>query len=157
MKYFVAILLSSFLLVSCHHFKEPELKGIDKVNIGKIGFSETKVVLHMKYFNPNHFSAKLKEAEGDAWMDSLYLGHFRVDSTVFVPAKSDFIVPVNLGIDMKYLIKHSLSVFVNEEANIKITGTARAGRNGFYKTFPLKYNGKQNLAKLFGQPFESND
>jgi LEA14-like dessication related protein len=149
MKHFLTILLLGIVLASCHHFKEPELKGIENVSIGKLGWGESTIRMQIKYFNPNHFNATLKQAEGEAWMDSSYLGHFKVDTLVHVPANSDFIIPVKLVVDMKYLLQHSLSALANSEVNIKVTGTARAGRNGFYKTFPVRYEGKQDLAKLF--------
>lgn len=154
MKQLLTAFFLVFILASCHDIKEPELKGIDKVKMGKLGLGQSTVVLHMKYFNPNHFKAKLKQAEGDAWIDSTYLGHFRVDSSITVPASSDFIVPVKLGVDMKFLLKNAISLFNSEEAFVRVSGTAKAGRKGFYKTFPLKYAGHQNLARLFQETGE---
>jgi LEA14-like dessication related protein len=149
MKLFIAALALTILLASCGNLLDPELKGIEDVKLNRLALGESVVVLHMRCYNPNPFNAKLKQAEGDAWMDSTFLGHFRVDTTVHVPANSEFLVPVNLAINMKDMLQYSLSAFMNEEVTVRITGTARAGRNGFYRNFPLKYEGKQNLAKLF--------
>jgi LEA14-like dessication related protein len=151
MKQIQAGILLVIVLVSCKDIKDPELIGIDNVKMGKLGIAGSSVTLNIKYFNPNPFNAKLKEAEGDAWMDSTYLGHFKVDTLVSVPASSEFTVPVNLIVDMKYLLQNSMAAFMKQEVLIRITGTAKAGRHGFYKKFPLTYEGKQNLAKLFNQ------
>jgi LEA14-like dessication related protein len=139
------------LLASCKDIKDPELKGIDNVKLNKLTSKQSTVTMQIKYFNPNHFKAKIKQAEGEAWMDSSYLGHFTVDSIVNVPAYSEFIVPVSLAVDMKYLLLNSLSAFLNDEVLIRIKGTARAGRSGFYKTIPLRYEGKQDLGRLLKQ------
>lgn len=143
------ILLMGLLLGSCKSMKEPEFRGIENVRVGKLGFGESSVTLDMRYYNPNSFKGKLKSAEGEAWMDSTYLGRFLVDSTVTVPAKSEFAVPVQLKVDMKRILKHSLSAFLKDEVTITIKGNAKAGTSGLYKNFPLNYSGKQNLAEIF--------
>ena len=129
--------------------KDPVFKGIENVKMDKLNFNDPAVTLDMRYHNPNNFKGLLKQAEGDAWVDSTYLGHFIVDTTVNIPGNSEFIVPVKLAVDMKQLLKHSLVAFLNEEVNIRITGKARAGKSGFNRNFSLNYQGKQNLRELF--------
>jgi LEA14-like dessication related protein len=148
MRLFISVAMLSMVMVSCRDIKEPEFIGIENIKMGQLGISETKVRLDVRYFNPNKFNAKLKGAEGDAWVDSAYLGHFTVDSLISIPAKTEFLVPVNLGVDMKYMLKNSMTAFSKEEVHVRIEGTARAGRNGIYKTIPIKYQGKQNIQKL---------
>ena len=144
---FIFFLVST--LASCRNMKDPVFKGIENVKMDKLNFNEPGVTLDMRYHNPNNFKGLLKQAEGDAWMDSTYLGHFIVDTTVNIPANSEFTVPVKLAVDMKQLLKHSLVAFLNEEVTIKITGKAKAGKNGLYRNFSLNYQGKQNLRDLF--------
>ena len=129
--------------------KDPEFKGIENVKVSEVGLAGSLVTLDIRYYNPNNFNGKLKQAEGDAWMDSTYLGHFVADSTVFIPANSEFLVPVRLVMDMKQIFKNSLAALLNEQVMLTITGNARAGRSGFYKNFSLNYTGKQNLRELF--------
>lgn len=148
MKHFYVVFLLAFAVVSCRDMKEPVFNSIGNVKFDQLTLSKPSITLEMNYFNPNNFSAKLKNAEGDAWMDSAYLGHFIVDTTVIVPPNSDFIVPVNLAVDMKHILQNSLSLFLKEEVTIRISGKAKAGRGGFYKNFSLHYEGKQNLASI---------
>ncbi len=143
----VVVVISS--LASCRTIKDPVFKGIENVKMDKMSFTSSAITLDMRYHNPNNFKGQLQQAEGDAWMDSTYLGHFMVDSTVNIAANSEFIVPVKLAVDMKQLLKHSLTAFLNEEVNIRITGKAKAGKSGFFKNFSLNYQGKQNLKDLF--------
>ncbi|RYY61099.1 MAG: hypothetical protein EOO05_07585 [Chitinophagaceae bacterium] len=142
-------LLLVVVVASCRPIKDPVFNGIENVRVNNVGLGESSVTLGMSYTNPNNYRAKLKSAEGDAWMDSTYLGHFVVDSTVEIPASSNFLVPVNLTVDMKQILKNSFSALLNKQVLIRITGTGRAGRHGVYRKFNLNYQGKQDLSKLF--------
>jgi LEA14-like dessication related protein len=142
------LLFIALLLIGCKAMKEPEFRGVENVKVGKLGFGESAVTLDMRYFNPNSFKGKLKSAEGEAWIDSTYLGGFVVDSAVAVPAKSEFTVPVKMNVDMKRILKNSLSAFLKEEVTITIKGNAKAGTGGLYKNFPLNYSGRQKLAEV---------
>jgi LEA14-like dessication related protein len=137
------------LLTACGKMKDPVFKGIENVKVNEVGMSESTITLDIRYHNPNNFKGLLKQAEGDAWMDSTYLGHFIVDSSVHIPANSEFLVPVKMAVDMKKMLKHSLAAFLNENVLLRITGQARAGKSGFYRNFSLNYQGMQNLRELF--------
>jgi len=143
------VLLFVLAMVSCKRMKDPVFKGIENVKMGQVGVTESLVTLDIRYHNPNNFNGNLKQAEGDAWMDSTYLGHFVADSAIQIPANGEFLVPVRLMMDMKQILKNSFAALMNEEVILRITGSARAGRSGFYKNFSLNYEGKQNLRALF--------
>ena len=145
--FFVALFVLA--MASCKNMKDPVFKGIENVKMGQVGVTESLVTLDIRYHNPNNFNGSLKQAEGDAWMDSTYLGHFSADSTIHIPANGEFLVPVRLMMDMKQILKNSFAALMNEEVMLRIKGSARAGRSGFYKNFSLNYEGKQNLRALF--------
>src|SRR5690242_11528288 len=93
MKYLLLV-VAAVNLASCHrHIKDPELRGIENVKLDRFTLGKSTVEFQVRYFNPNSFNAKLKRAEGNAWIDSIYLGHFNVDSMVVIPASSEFLVP----------------------------------------------------------------
>jgi LEA14-like dessication related protein len=150
MKY--PIILGGFFILlfsSCHRMKDPVFNDIENVQVSKAGKGRSLMTFNMSYFNPNHTGGRLKEAEGDAWLDSTYLGHFYVDTIVNIPPNSNFIIPVKLDMEMKNIFRHSLAAFLNEQVLITIKGKAKVGKGGFYKKFPLHYEGKQDLAELF--------
>lgn len=136
------------LLASCKKIKDPVFNRIANVKIGKIGIGSSQVAFDVEYFNPNNKSAKLKEASGEAWLDSNYLGHFHVDSLIDIPANANFMIPVKLDVDMKYMLRYSLTGFKNEDVLVTVKGTAKVGKSGIYKNFPINYEGRQNLAEL---------
>jgi LEA14-like dessication related protein len=137
------------IMASCKNMKDPVFKGIENVKMGQVGVIESMITLDIRYHNPNNFNGRLKQAEGDAWMDSTYLGHFVADSTIHIPANGEFLVPVRLMMDMKQILKNSYAALMNEQVLLRIKGSAKAGRSGFYKNFSLNYEGKQNLRALF--------
>ena len=140
----------SFLvfLCSCGKMEEPTLNYIDNIKLAKPGFNKSLVTFDMQCFNHNNSRAKLKEEEGEAWLDSNYLGHFYVDTMINIPAKSNFTVPIKLDVDMKKMLVYSLTRFKNEDVLVTVKGNARVGKGGFYKKIPLSYEGKQNLGTL---------
>ncbi|MFT3674458.1 MAG: hypothetical protein QM781_01035 [Chitinophagaceae bacterium] len=130
--------------------KNPEFRGIDSVSMGDVKLGTNIIQLNLKYYNPNSFKGQLKWAEGDAWVDSSFLGHFIVDSALRVPPRQEFIVPVKLKVSMQDMLMVAAPLLGEKKTDIwlRISGQARAGRSGVYKTVPLKYAGKQSLDGL---------
>lgn len=145
----ICLALLVLLAAACRPVKEPVFNGIEHVKVNNVGLGQSNIVLGLSYSNPNSYRAKLKSAEGDAWMDSTFLGHFVVDSTVNIPANGNFIVPVNLQVDMKKILQNSLTALLSKQVTIRLEGTAKAGRGGVYRNFKLNYRGKQDITKLF--------
>ena len=142
------IVLLAVVNFSCASLKEPDFKGLDNVRVGRFGLNESTLTLDLHYFNPNKISLKLKEAEGDAWMDGNLLGHFTVDTLVTIPANDNFNLPVKLKVDMKKVFQNSLTAFLAREVMIRIEGKAKLGKGGMYIRYPIRYEGKQNLDKI---------
>ena len=113
-----------------------------------MGLTESTLNLDILYSNPNKTRLKLKKAEGEAWIENNYLGHFIVDTLIMIPSNGDFQLPVKLQVDMSKLLKSSVLAFLSPEVMIKITGNARVGKGFVFITYPIKYEGKQNLREL---------
>ncbi|MES1218087.1 MAG: LEA type 2 family protein [Bacteroidota bacterium] len=141
-------LIILLLFSSCKSFKEPEFTGIENVRVGEIGLDGSLLNLDLHYFNHNKSRLQLKYAEGDAWLDETKLGHFTVDTLIHIPANADFFLPVTLKVDMAYILKNALSAFINKEVTVKIDGNAKVGKGGIFIHYPIRYEGKQNLAEL---------
>lgn len=146
----IAFYLYALLLVfsSCRHIKEPDFKGIENVRLDKMGIGGTTLQMDIHYYNPNKSRLSVKEAEGDAWLNGNMLGHFIMDTLVNIPAYSDFIIPVELQVDMGKLLQNSMAILMNPEVLIKIDGTAKIGKSGIYIRYPIRYEGKQNVTGL---------
>lgn len=138
----------SLLFLSCGQIKEPDFRSIENVRVSKFGLNNSSLTLDLHYFNPNNFRLKLKHAEGDAWIENSYIGHFTIDTLVQVPAQGDFVLPVKLRVDMSKVLKNSLVAFLAKEATIKVEGRARVGKGPLFINYPIRYEGKQDLDRL---------
>ena len=137
-----------FVFASCRTIKEPDYKGIDSFKITEVKGDTSTLSINVRYFNPNKSSLKLKDAEGDAYIDSIYLGHFSMDTLIRIAKLSDFTVPVILKANMKNIYQNAISVFLNKEFNIRLEGQCKVGKGGVFFPYPIRYQGKQVL-KLF--------
>ena len=143
---FLALMLVGF--GSCRSFKEPELKAIENVKAPSLGFKNAVVTLDLHFYNPNKSRVRLKNASGEAWVDGQKLGNFSVDSSMTIPSRADFWLPVKLEMEMKDAFRHAGLFLSQEQVYLKIDGRARLGKAGFYFNYPLRYEGKQDLRKL---------
>ncbi len=134
---------------SCTTIKDPVFNGIGELKVTGMGINESILLLQLKYFNPNKSGLQLKNAEGDAWMDDSFLGHFKMDTSLRITGNSDFIVPVKLGVDMKNAAKNAAALLFKQEISFKIDGKAKIGKGGIFINYPIRYEGKQDVTKLF--------
>jgi LEA14-like dessication related protein len=146
--FFPTIICLTLFFSSCGKMEKPVFNYIDNFKIQKPGVKQSLVTLDMQFFNPNNSKAKLKSADGEAWLDSNYVGHFYVDTTIVIPPKSNFTIPVKLNVEMKNMLIYSLGGFKNEDVLVTVKGKAKVSKGLFSKKVSLDYNGKQNLAGL---------
>lgn len=142
------MVLSAFLVSSCGKVKEPEFKGVENLHTGKLGLQQSTLNLDLLYFNPNRSGLKLKAAEGDAWIDGQFLGHFSLDSQVVIRGNSNFRLPVTFRAETGRLVKNSLLALLGQQAVLKVEGKALVGKSGVFIHYPIRYEGKHNLSEL---------
>lgn len=141
-------LLLLIFLASCQSIKKPEFNGIENFRVDRLGAMESTLTLDLNCYNPNRSRFVLKEAEGEAWLDNSFVGHFTVDTLVRIPSYGDFKVPVKLKVDMNYLLRNPVSSLLQTEKLVRLEGNARVGKSGIFINYPIKYEGMQDLTKL---------
>lgn len=141
------ILLVS-LTLSCTSLKEPEFLGVENIRLDRLSRNGSLLHLDIRLYNPNKAKLKLKEASGKAWIDNNYLGEFRLDSLVRIFPKSEFSVPVSLQTKTGSLLQNTLSLLLKREVTIKLEGTVKAVKGMLSMTYPVRYEGKQELEKM---------
>jgi LEA14-like dessication related protein len=142
------------VFLSCGSVKDPDFIGIENARVGRVGLKESTLKLSLHYFNPNNYSINLKEAEGDAWIDSIFLGHFLIDTLIRIPANADFRLPVKLKMDMSQVLQNMTMLYSKNEVWVKIEGKAKIGKGSIFIHYPIRYEGKQNLNELMKQHFD---
>jgi LEA14-like dessication related protein len=132
-------------LSGCEKLKEPEYREFKNFRIDKMGMDETTAKMDIVYYNPNSIGFWVKSTELDVYINNNFVGHTAADSSMEVPANSEFVIPVSARLNLKTLFNNALTALLTKEITIKISGSIRAGKAGFYKNFPIQYEGKQEI------------
>lgn len=127
--------------------KAPEFQNVDNIRVRSLDKKGSLLQADLYYYSPNNRSLVLKKAGGKAWINDQYLGEFFVDSTVRIPARSVFRLPVNLQADVRGLAKQSLLLLLRKEVTVTLKGKAKLGKGIIFINYPIDYQGKQDLEK----------
>ncbi len=139
--YPIVFLMIIFIATSCQSPKELVYRDFKNLQIPKTGFAATTLKVELIYYNPNNFGLQLKYTDLEIFVDNNYLGHSTQDHQITIPKLAEFTLPLEVQVDMKNLLKNSISTLLGKEVLVKITGTVKLGKANVYKTFPVKYEG----------------
>lgn len=150
MKRLLVLLFASFILlaVSCAKPKGFNYLGFEQVKVLSWGLKESVVGFQVKLYNPNKYRMQLKEANVDIHLNGIFLGHSDLDTFLQIPGKDTFYVPVKMTVKTSSAIQGLLASARDTAVIIKIDGKARIGKGGVFFNYPVKYEGKPNLAQL---------
>lgn len=134
-----------FLLSSCKKPASPQYIGYENFQVEHLGLQNTILSTKVKLYNPNNYPLQVKSASIDVYINNDFLGHSSLDSLIILPAKDTSFVPLRLTAKAKDVVSNTLRVWLNPDVKVKIKGTARAGRGGFFINIPIDYEGTQRL------------
>lgn len=137
------LLILTILLISCSTPKELEYREFRNFSVQKVGFATSSIKMDMIYYNPNGFGLQLKRTELDIFVNGVLLGHTSQEYQITIPKKEQFIIPVLMEVDMKNLLKNSLTSLFNKEVQVKVTGSIKVGKANVFISFPVNYEGIQ--------------
>lgn len=81
-------------------------------------------------------------------MDEQLLGHFTIDTLIYIPALAEFQLPVQLVANMGQVFRNSMAAILNKEVVIKVEGRVKLGKGFSYIHYPIRFEGKQKLGTL---------
>lgn len=142
----IALLLISAM--GCRQPLAPEYYGFQNLQVGKATGQSTTLSATIKFYNPNPFSLQLKRAEMDVSLNGKHAGHSLLDSTIFIPQKDTFYVPVSMELDLRSIFSNALAVLLNKEATLSLDGKVRIKRGALTFNRPFHYDGKEDLKSL---------
>ena len=139
-------LLPLFIL-ACGKPTALDYLGVKNLKVVKLGLKESTVSAEVEYYNPNNYPFTMKKASVDVYVNNNYFGKSTLDSAIRVPKKDTFSIPVILVVDMTGTAVNAFQIFGQgqEDVMVKLDGSARVGRGGFYINYPIKYEGMQKL------------
>ena len=148
-------MLVLILLTGCHHPEAPEYYGFQDLRIGTVTGQQATLSTTLKFYNPNPYSLQLKRAEVDVKLNSIPSGHSLLDSTIFIPGKDTFYVPVSMQVDLSSILSNALSLLLNKDRQVNVTldGRVKLKRGIVSFSRPFHYEGKQDLNELLSGGF----
>lgn len=136
-------------LSGCKQPEAPEYYGFQNLQVSRIVAGQTSLSATVKLFNPNPYSLKLKRAEVDIAINGKPAGHSLLDSTIFIPGRDTFYVPVALQVDLKSLFSNALQLLMgNKNATVTLDGRVKIKKGMLTFNRPFHYEGKQDLSSL---------
>lgn len=140
--------LYPILLLGCAKPSGFDYLGIRNIKVLKFGLQESTVFSEVGYYNPNKFPVTMKRAEVDVYVNNSLLGHSTLDSTIHIPKKDTFYIPVILTVNMSTTAMSLMQSLGSgqDSVQVKLDGKAKIGRGGIFINYPIKYEGMQKLA-----------
>ena len=143
------IVVLALCIASCRQPAAPEYYGFQNLQVNGISGGQTNLSATVKLFNPNPYNLQLKRAEVDIAINGKHSGHSLLDSTIFIPAKDTFYVPVALQVDLKSLFGNAIQMLMGKkDATITLDGRVKIKKGVMTFNRPFHYEGRQDLSSL---------
>ena len=133
-------------IMSCSAPKALEYSSYKNLSVEKLGFTNSEVKLDLEYFNPNNFGLQLKRTELDIFINNTFLGHSTSDTSINIPRRDTFSLPIKFSVDMQNLFKNTWNTFAGNEVLIKVTGKLKLGKANIFMSMPVNYEGKYKFS-----------
>ena len=142
-----AILLAG-LIQGCKQPLPAEYYGFQNLQVTQAPGTGTTLSAIVKLYNPNPYSLKVLRAEVDVAINGKHAGHSLRDSTLFIPRRDTFYVPIAIQVDLKSVMSNVLQSFLSKQATISLDGRVKIkhGMLTFNRSF--HYEGKQDIQSL---------
>ena len=121
--------------------------GVRNFKVMKFGLQESTVGADAEFYNPNKYPVTMKGGSVDVYVNNNFFGKTSLDSTIQVPKKDTFLLPVVLKVDMTASAMQLLQTMAtgSDSVKIKLDGSAKIGRSGIYINYPIRYEGMQKI------------
>ena len=146
MKIFAPILLLLLAFGSCKKPDSFEYRDLRNFKLYSLCFENSSVSMDLIYFNPNNFGVDLNIIDCDVYVDHNYLGKYRLDTTMHIAKRSEFVVPSKMVLNMKNLFKNNLTSYFAIELLLEDNGNKRLCNAVIYITVPCSYTGRQEFS-----------
>lgn len=130
-------LVPFLFLFSCATPKALEYKGVENFYIQSLGVEQSKIGLDIRFYNPNPYSLDLQGGSIDVYINDHFLGNSSVQLLTAVPQQNSFLLPLNLNANLKGILQGALSLFTNQEINLKLSGSVKVGKGGLFLNVPV--------------------
>jgi LEA14-like dessication related protein len=141
------LFLFSIFFTSCSVFETPEIREPEEMQIRILRFNGPVATLRIESHchNQNGIGFTFKGGELDLSLNDHPLGRAMVDTVFKVPAHADFMVPIQLDLDLAKFATTNLDL--SKKLRVKVEGNMKGSAFGIGKTLPILYE-KEHLLNL---------
>jgi LEA14-like dessication related protein len=147
----IFIFCSVFLLSSCS-FQDPEVTSFDGIDVLKMEENSAEVDINITLNNPNSQALKLKKAEFDILINSIYFGKAKLLESVVLPKNGDHAVKLHMAMELdKTVAEMAVAVGIAalmNNINLKVRGEASGSMGLFGKSFEVDHSEKIDWNEL---------
>ncbi|HRE51497.1 MAG TPA: LEA type 2 family protein [Flavitalea sp.] len=148
MRILTILVVSALLAGSCTKPKDLEFIDIHNVKMLKWGLAESLVGVNARFYNPNNQRVQLKDADVAIYINSGYMGNSLMDSTITIPKKDTFDLPIVIKVKTATAISQVLESLSDSAVAFKVEGKVKMGKSGVFLTYPVRYEGIQKMKDL---------
>ena len=145
-KYCILSVMLVSVMLSCSKPEAPEYLGFRDFSVQNVSMDSALLHTQLAFYNPNAFNMELKRGDVSVFLDDQLANHYVMDSTISIPKKDTFYVPMNLRISPKLLINSALKMLMNgNKIKVKLLGSVRVKRSGVSFNVPVNYEVMQEI------------
>jgi len=145
MRYFILLCCAAITFASCGKPQPPQYLGYSNVRLEKAGLKNSIVAADLRFYNPNNYALKLKQADMDVYLNNRLMGHSVIDSLLTLPGRDTAAVPLRLQVAGKDLLASATQLLLNPTVRLRMKGNAKVGRGSFFINLPVDYEGTQKI------------
>jgi LEA14-like dessication related protein len=125
----------------------PEYLGFHDFSVRTFSMDETLLHAELSFYNPNPFTMELKKGDVNVFLNEQLANHYVLDSTINIPQKDTFYVPLNLKVNPKFLIGSAIRMLMNDNTiKVRLEGSIRVKRGGISFNVPVNYEVEQKIS-----------
>jgi LEA14-like dessication related protein len=142
----ILAVLGILFIFSCTKPVAPEYLGFRDLRFEKFSMDESLLYTNLAFYNPNPFNMQLNQADISVYLNDELANHYVMDSTIYIPKKDSFLVPLNLRLNPRLLLGSAIKMLLNNnQVKIRIEGNVKVRRGGVGFTIPVHYEELQKL------------
>ncbi len=148
MRVIMGFIFVSIVVGGCTRPKDLEFIDVQNIRMIQLGLTESEVGVDVRFYNPNKQRVQLKDANAKVYANSTYLGETHMDSTVWIPRKDTFSIPLTMKIPTLTVLSKVMQSLSDSTVNIKVDGIVKMGKAGVFINYPIHYERQQKMSDL---------
>jgi LEA14-like dessication related protein len=137
------------LLLSCSQPMPPEYLGFRDFSVQNFNMDQAILHAQLSFYNPNAFAMELKKGNVNVFLNDQLANHYVLDSTINIPKKDTFYVPLNLNISPKLLLNSAIRMLMNDNTlKVRFEGSIRVKRGSISFNVPVNYETTQKMQQF---------